>query len=323
MAVGGAGDGPGGLPELPADVHAALDEVARECGPFAARVADVIARTSPLRTVAARMTSRPNPLPCGPRVLWTVAPASPLLDYAGGPDLLWGLALGQWRNIAVDDVVRLLTDFGSNHPANDPDRLAAARVLLLHPRTVLPQFQDPRARAALARRVRDKGAAWAYPDLVERLAFAILLLWDDRAPDVDPLPFVLGLPTRATTAVTPDLYDLPRGGPRLVPGTDSPVLSAAAWAERRSALVTEGPEDDETRAEIRRRAADAAASPMSPRLRQLAKALARRLRTTPPSARAAMLKDPRLRNAVAKKLGWSRRDVRVYLHRLEQRARSL
>jgi hypothetical protein len=47
---------------LPAEVRAALDEIARECGPLAVRIADVMARTSPLRTQAARMTTHPNPL---------------------------------------------------------------------------------------------------------------------------------------------------------------------------------------------------------------------------------------------------------------------
>jgi hypothetical protein len=62
MAARGAGEGRGGLPDLPAEVRAALDEIARECGPLAVRIADVMARTSPLRTQAARMTTHPNPL---------------------------------------------------------------------------------------------------------------------------------------------------------------------------------------------------------------------------------------------------------------------
>jgi len=79
------------LPELPAQVRAGLAEGERECHPFAHRIVEIVARTSPLRTLATRMTPRPNPQPFGPRVLWGVAPEPP--DYPGRRDLLWQLAM--------------------------------------------------------------------------------------------------------------------------------------------------------------------------------------------------------------------------------------
>jgi hypothetical protein len=92
------------------------------------------------------------------------------------------------------------------------------------------------------------------------------------------------------------------------PSDDRDLLSieGARFAERRAALVVEGPDDRVGRVKLH----------LGPALHAVATVLARKVRHLPPSERAARLQDDTLRRAVAAEVGCSRKALRVQLTRL-------
>jgi hypothetical protein len=150
--------------------RAGLEKIARESAPLAARVADMYARSSPLRTLAARTVIRPNPLPSGLRVLTEIRP--PAAQDMEHHRWRWLLALtlpGRrpknlrpqtrgvlWRYEHVDDIIRLVEDLAAVVAEKErPAQVEAARKLVhRHPWWVSPWFAKPSIRCAIRRLTR-------------------------------------------------------------------------------------------------------------------------------------------------------------------------